>query len=637
MFSIVFEPCGCTIRAASGTTILKAAEEAGVRIRSDCGGKGICGKCRVAIRNQLGLEALSQTEAELLTVEEVQLGYRLACRSRVLHPSEKLTVVIPEESSLGERKFQETGIEVYVPLEPAVTKYFISLSKPTLEDFRPDLERLLDSLMIEHHFESLDIDYQLLRSLPKLLREANWNATSVIWNKKKIISIETGDTTNDILGLAVDLGTSKIVAQLVDLTTGETIAVATVDNPQIAWGENIISRISFADGDEENLRILQDMVVSGVNETINRLCSETGRSSSVIYEAVVVGNTVMHHLFLGIEPTYLGLSPFIPSTKRSVNVKACELKVNMNSAGIVNVLPVVAGFVGADAVADLMASGIYNADEATLLIDIGTNTEVFVSSSREVLSCSCASGPAFEGGHISQGMKAMTGAIEKVRIEERTYKVYFDTIGNTKPTGLCGSGIIDAVAEMFRCKIIDRLGRFNRSIETPRLRESGSKMEFVIAWEDEGGVGRDISISEKDISEILLAKAAIFASSSVLMKRRSVSLNDLKKVLIAGALGTNTSPESAKIIGLIPDVPLERIGLLGNSAIVGAKMALVSKSMREEAELVSQRVTYIELTTDPDFSKEFSDALYLPNRDINRFPSVKKALGELKEEIAGAS
>jgi uncharacterized 2Fe-2S/4Fe-4S cluster protein (DUF4445 family) len=624
--SIVFEPEGRQVTVSPGTTILQATSEAGVRIRSECGGRGVCGKCRVIIEDQRGLNELTENETALLTHEELRSGYRLACRSTISRYSGKLTVVIPKESMIGERKFQATGVERPVQLAPSIVKYFISLPRPTLNDVRPDLERVLELLKNKYGLEFLDVDYEVLKALPYILREANWDVTVVIWKEREIISIEAGNTTEDALGLAIDLGTSKIVTHLVDLLTGETVAIASVENPQTVYGEDIISRIAFTRNSNEKLMLLQRSAVKGINETIDEVCTETGRSPEDIYEAVVAGNTAMHHLFLGIRPEYLALSPFTPAISRSVSVKADELNIDMNPRGIVNVLPVIAGFVGADAVADLLASGIHDMEGTSLLVDIGTNTEVFVSSDKETLCCSCASGPAFEGAHITQGMKAVTGAIEKVSIEEGSYEVDYDTIGDEKPIGLCGSGIVDVVAEMLRCGIMAPSGRFNLDIKTPRLRKIDDDMKFIVAWADETGIGRDIAISERDINEIQLAKAAVFTGCSILMKRKNMDKDDLDRVLIAGAFGTHIDTESAKLMGLIPDVQSEKIKFIGNAAVAGAKMALISKGVREEARLVSERVRYLELTVDPDFSKEFTNSLYLPHRHMERFPNVKRAL-----------
>ena len=619
--TIIFEPEGRKVTTSLATTILNITNKEGVRIRSECGGRGVCGKCRVIIDDQRGLNELTMNEVDLLSPEEARSGYRLACCSTISQHSGRLTVMIPRESRLGERKFQTTGVERLIKLNPSIFKCFVSLTRPTLQDFRPDLERLLELLRREYNLDSLDLDYDILKALPMILRKADWNVTVVIWNEHKIISIEPRDTVENVLGLAVDLGTSKIVTHLVDLNTSKTIAIASVENPQIIYGEDVISRITFTKQNKENLRILQRLAIQGINETLDKLFSETQCRPKNIYEAVVAGNTAMHHLFLGINPLHLALSPFTPVIRRSVKVKSSELKINMNPRGIINTLPIIAGFVGADAIADILASGIHKTDDTSLLMDIGTNTEVFVSSDRDILSCSCASGPAFEGAHISQGMKAVTGAIEKVRIEGVSYKVDYSTIGGVKPVGLCGSAIIDVISEMLKYGIIETSGRFNLKIETSRLRKIDNEVKFIIAWAEETGMGKDIAVSGRDINEIQLAKAAIFAGCSILMKRKNVDRNDLDKILIAGDFGSNINLENAKRIGLIPDIQSEKIEFIGNAAVVGAKMALISKEAMEETSLLSETVRYLELISDTDFKEEFINALYLPHRNIEIFPS----------------
>jgi len=328
---------------------------------------------------------------------------------------------------------------------------------------------------------------------------------------------------------------------------------------------------------------------------------------------------------LGINPKYAAISPFTPALKRSINVKAKELGINICPEGNVHVLPVIAGFVGADAVADLLASGIHESEELSLLLDIGTNTEVFVGNSEDILSCSCASGPAFEGGHIKHGMKAVTGAIEKVFITS-DYEVEYTTIDNEAPRGLCGSAMIDVLAELFKLGVINERGRFNTNIRTSRLRRANDGLEFVLVWKEESVTGLDITITQKDINELQLAKAAIFAGCSILMNKKNVELEEIDGLLVAGSFGSYINPENAKLIGLVPDVPTEKIRFVGNTALSGAKMSLISEDARKTAEELSRKVRYIELASDPEFHKEFADATCIPHEDKNRFPSVKKAL-----------
>jgi len=617
---ITFEPVSRKIQVQAGTTVLQAANEAGINITAECGGKGICGKCKVIVRKPEDLSGLTESEKRLLSTSEITQGYRLACQAKVLGNT---TITLPPESYLGARRIQATGLERFLKLQPAVTKVHVKMPEPTLTDVRPDYERLVDALSLAD--QQLEIDYEELKELPIIVRQSNFDVTVAIWSGRKIISVEAGDSSRNMFGLAVDIGTSKIVCHLVDLMNGKTLDIESMENPQLAYGEDIISRITFAAADPKNLAKLHKILVDAINKIVERICRRQGIERSQIYEAVVVGNTAMHHLFLGIQPKYVALSPFTPVVKRQISVEASRLKVGIKPSGIVTVLPVIAGFVGADAVADALASGICDFEEVSMLIDIGTNTEVIMGNSADMLACSCASGPAFEGFHIQHGVKAVEGAIERVRITE-DFEVEYETIGNKKPIGLCGSAMIDIVAEMFKHGLIDSGGKINPNVETKRLRKRGRKVEFVIVWGSETKTGKEITVTQKDIREIQLAKAAIYAACSILMEKKKLKEKDFEKVFIAGAFGNYLNLENAKVVGLIPDIPLEKVKFIGNAAIAGAKMALISVEAREKASKISEKVRYLELAADPNFNKEFISATLIPHKDLNRFPSVKRFL-----------
>ena len=621
--TVTFEPEGRRVRVAPGTSIFQAAREVGVGIRSECAEEGTCGKCKVIVKNKNAANEVTDTEMEHLSSREINSGYRLACRTII---KQNITVMVPEETRIGKRKIQITGLERPVPLNPSVKKFHVVLSKPTLSDVRPDFERLLDSIKKEHGYKELEVNYELLKELPDILRNANWDLTVTILNDYVIIAAEAGDTSNKLLGLAIDVGTSKIVGYVVDLMTGQTVGVGSIENPQVMYGEDVISRITFAMGSNEKLRVLQKLAVEGINDVLHEACTQANADPNNIYEATIAGNTAMHHFLLAIQPKYLAFSPYTPAVRKSTKVKAEKLGIKISRNGNVHVLPVIAGFVGADAVGDVLSSGIHESAELSLLLDIGTNTEAFVGNADDILSCSCASGPAFEGAHIKHGMKAVTGAIEKVRILPDTYDVEYETIDNVKPVGLCGSAMVDIVAEMLKNGIINHHGRLNRDIETPRLKTVDKIPEFVLAWENETATEKEITVTQKDIGEIQLAKAAMFTGCSILMKRKNVKKENFDRVFIAGAFGNYINPVNAKFIGLVPDVPTEKIKFVGNTAVTGAKMVLVSREARETAEALSKRIRYLELAADPSFSSEFSQALFFPHRDLDRFPSVRKHL-----------
>jgi uncharacterized 2Fe-2S/4Fe-4S cluster protein (DUF4445 family) len=623
-----FEPEGKRAFVKVGSSVLEAAREVGVGIRSECGGDSKCGKCRVIIEENQSVSELNDSEKRQLTPLETQTGYRLACCALLRRNA---TIVIPNESRIGFRKMQISGMEGEAKLQPAVRKVHLILPKPTILDAKPDFERLLLALNGPTGLKSLDVDYELLKSLPEALRNANWDVTLTIWKNQRIISIESGNTANALYGFAVDIGTSKVVGYLVDLNHGKVVGAGAIENPQIAYGEDIMSRIEYAITHDGGPERLQKLVVDGINTILKETCKTNGVDPRNVYEMTVVGNTVMHHLFLRIPSKYISMSPYSPAIKKAIDLKASELGLGITSSGNVHVLPVIAGYVGADAVADVLATGIYDRPEMCLVVDIGTNGEVFVGNRDDIVSCSCAAGPAFEGAHIRCGMKAVTGAIEKVRIDPLSKNVELEVIGGEKPVGVCGSGMVDVVAEMLKTGILTCKGHFVES-GSSRIRRTDGSLEFVLASASETGTGKPISLTQQDIAEIILAKAALHTGCTILMDEKGVTEDTLDKVFIAGAFGNYINPENAKILGLIPDVPTRKITFAGNTALAGAKMSLVSMEARETAELISRRTRYIELMTAPNFKKEFAHSLRIPYSELAKYPSVLKSCPDLVVE-----
>jgi len=622
--SIRFEPEGRVVKAEPGENLRLLANASGVFIRSDCNGDGTCGKCRVIIaENGESLGELTYSEQDLLTEKEVQQGYRLACQVQV---KENLVVRIPEETGLRIRQVQSTGLERKMRLNPSVKKVHVRVTQPTLSDVLPDSERLVQTLKDSGQSGDLRIDSNLIPALPRLLRECEWDVTAVLPTPGQVCALERGDTTSRIYGYAVDIGTSKLVGVLINLATGKTVNTLFVENPQLVYGEDIMSRMSFAMKAHENSLKLKSSVLSAINQLLERSCVMARITPGQVYELVIVGNTAMHHFLLGIESRYLALSPYVPALKGAIDLYAKDVGVLAHPHANVHVLPLIAGYVGADAVADVLASGIREVDELSLLLDIGTNTELFVGNRNDIVSCSCASGPAFEGAHIRQGMKAVHGAIERVRVDPTTLNVQYETVGGGKPVGICGSGILDAVAELMKCHVIDSKGRFQK-IDNKRLVEVSGDRAFVLAWGDETSTGDPVVITQRDIGEVQLAKAAIHAGCAVLMSRVGVKAADLKRVYIAGSFGNYVNPASAKLLGLIPEVPTEIIRFVGNTAIAGAKMCLTSVEARREAKAIGERVRYIELGADPGFSKEFAASMYLPHQDPFLYPEARVLLG----------
>lgn len=625
--TIQFEPEGRKVETNPDLNILEIAQDAGIGIRSECGGKAICGKCRIIIQDQRPVSKLTDAERRLLSEDEIFEGYRLACSTIA---KGDLVVEIPEESRIRIRRMQITGMELPVKLDPLVKKFHVVLPKATLQDIRPDAERLLDSLESEYRITGLELNQKILSNLPDIIREKNWEVTVVVWNGKNLVALESGDTSNILYGFAVDIGTSKLVGYLVNLRNGETEEIVSVENPQISCGEDLMTRISYTLEGENNLKRLQRMVVGSINSLMKQACDNVGITTKNIYELTIVGNTAMHHFFLGIQPKYVSYSPYAPAVKSPLNVRASNLNLAVEPEVNVYVLPCVAGFVGADAVGDAIASGVCESEERSLLIDIGTNTEVFVGNSEDIIACSCASGPAFEGAHIKYGMKAVTGAIEKIKINSGNLEVSYETIDDEPPVGICGSGILDGVAELIRTGVINIRGRFT-NMDNERLIQQNGKKEFVIAWGNETVTGKEITITQADIGEIQLSKGAIHTGVAITMRRRGYTKEDLDRVYIAGAFGYHIDPMSAKIIGMLPDIPTEKIKFVGNTAITGAKMCLTSRETREKAHTLSKKIRYLELAVDPDFQKEFVNSMYIPYKNMEEYPTVIKLLKKKSE------
>ncbi|MEM2573704.1 MAG: ASKHA domain-containing protein, partial [Candidatus Jordarchaeales archaeon] len=498
---------------------------------------------------------------------------------------------------------------------------------PSLSDPRPDAEILLDELRRQKGLQSVDIDFHALQVMPAILRRKGWNVTVVLWNDR-IISVEAGDTTRRMFGYAVDIGTTKLAGYLLDLSSGRVVAVDSLMNPQIPYGEDVIARITYASRGSREQRRLQRAVIGAINQILGSLLEKTGVKREEVYEMVAVGNTAMHHLALGICPRYLALSPYTPANRKGVNVTARSLGVKINPSGNVYFLPIIGGFVGADTTGVLLATEIYKRDEICLAIDIGTNTEVILGNKEEILACSCASGPAFEGAHIRHGMRAATGAIERISIKE-DLEVEYRTIDGGKPRGICGSAMVDFLAEALKAGLIDVTGVFNKEISSERLRGGERGLEFVVAWREETSTGEDIVVTQNDIKEILLAKAAIHTGISILMRKKGVAEEDVDVFFVAGAFGSYINPENARIIGMYPELPLEKIRAVGNAAGTGARMALCSREVRETAESVVGKIKYVELAAEAGFQAEFLNSYFLPYADLSKYPETSELLKKL--------
>lgn len=621
--SVQFQPLGRKTEPRAGTSLLDLARDAGVSIESICSSAGKCGKCRVVIRS--GHTLLSEptaSELKLLDEKERADGKRLACQAMIRKPG-NIVVEIPEESRRGHHRLLASGVEPEVKLEPAVQKFVLRLPPATLKDLRADDDRLLDMLYKKAKVRAV-IAPEIHGHMPGALREQSWQSTVTLFRHEELMKIEPGDTSGELFGVAADIGTTKVVAYLIDLLTGETVATESMPNPQIPYGEDLMSRISYTVKERDGGEKLQKAVVGGLNELITKLCKDRGIEPEDILEVMVVGNTAMHHIFFGIPAQHVAAAPYAPAVRAPLTVDPGHLGVDIYPFGKVSSLPNIAGFVGADAVADLISSGLYKDRALGMMIDIGTNTEIIAGNKDRLISCSCASGPAFEGAHIRFGMRASTGAIERVWIDTDSGEVRVRTVEDAKPQGICGSGIVDVVSELFRTGLVDPAGKLKPNGGDPRVRRNANREpEFVLVAGKETENGADITISQHDIEEIQLAKAAIFTGVAILMKRLGAKCSDLRNVYAAGAFGTYVDASSAIRIGMYPDVPVDRIKFIGNAAGSGARLALKSVRMRDLADEMSRKVEYVELASDRDFQKEFAQAMFLPHRDRARFPSVR--------------
>lgn len=598
-YQINFEPLGQRCPGSGDVCLLEVARQAGVGIASICGGCGSCGSCKIQILDGQ-VSPVTGTETEWLSPDELSEGYRLACQ---VYPRGDIRVHIPSESLTSVQRVQVEGKEVRVPIEPVVKGYDIQLIPPTLDDIRSEATRVQDYLSDKYDMANLSLDFELLRQLPTRLRELNWEA-SLCLRGREIISLQPRGQMR--LGLAIDLGTTKIAGYLVDLGTGQTLASAGAMNPQIAYGEDVIARIVYAMRGSKEATRLSQLVVTTLNELAQGLCAQSGHTTDEISEAVIVGNTVMHHLFLGLPVAQLGMSPYISTISSSLDIKARDLGLGLAPGCYIHFLPNIAGFVGADHVAMLLATGIYEAEKAVVGIDIGTNTEITLRTGGQLVTCSAASGPAFEGAHIKYGMRAADGAIERLRIVGS--EVEYQTINNSPPVGLCGSGILDTVAQLLQSGSIGKKGKMGSH---SRVRQMAWGREFVLVTEEQSGGGREVTITEADIAEIQLAKGAIQTGINILLAEANLATADIDEVIIAGAFGTYINVVSAITIGMLPRLPVQRFRQVGNAAGMGAKLALVSGEQRAKAEKIARQVRYIELANNPRFAGEFSKAMLL--------------------------
>ena len=600
-----FLPDGAEVRVPSGTPVFDAASWNGIAIDSTCGGHGTCKKCKVRVIS--GEIPISPIDPRAFTADELRDGWRLACRAPA---REDLVIEVPPLQTRP--KAALVGVGRHVILRPSVQKRHLVLTEPTLEDQRPDLQRVLDAIDDLEPQASLE----LLRTLGTTLRTANFDVTAVICDEE-LIELEPGDTTGRRFAIAFDLGTTTVVATLLDLETGQPAAARSMLNRQQPYGADVITRISATMMDERALGALQERAHETMAELTDEVCADTGVAPHEIYEITVCGNVTMMQLALGIDPEPLSMAPFVVTTHTFPPARAADFGVAVHPRAPAYVFPSVGAYVGGDIVAGMLATGLSRDRRLRLFIDVGTNSEIALGSSERVLACAAPAGPAFEAAQIKCGMRAADGAIEGVRINGDELRL--EVIGDTEAVGMCGSGLVDAVAELVQAGLLDHSGRFIPDEEAaqrmpalaPRLTKIGQERVFVLHWRGETPE-TSVYLSQRDVRELQFAKASIATGWEILMRDLGVEASDIAQVLLAGSFGAYLTPLSAVRIGLVPRMALPRIVSAGNVAGEGAKIAALSLRERAEAEAILREVEYVELSGRADFNDLFIDQLKFP-------------------------
>ncbi|MGB7095593.1 MAG: ASKHA domain-containing protein [Anaerolineales bacterium] len=594
------QPVGRRIEISVGTTLLEAAQAAGVGLVSLCGGEGWCESCLVRIAKG-EVNPPTQPEMDYLGDKELADGFRLACQ---VTPCTDVRIDIPPESLSTPQRLQVEGKDFDIPLAPSVEVIDLEISPPTLEDLRADADRVKDTLA-ENGFPDAHFELPVLTTISDVLRENKWSARFVVRESEIIAILPSG---SGIYGISVDIGTTKLALYLVDLLTGEVVEKVGEMNPQIAYGEDVVSRIAYTTQNQDGLRTLQTALVNALNKLIQDVCKSTEINHWQIVDAVIVGNTAMHHLFAGLPVEQLAFAPYVPAVSEPLDFRATAIGIKLAPGSYIHLLPNIAGYVGADHSAVILSTELWKTDKTVLAIDIGTNTEISLVSKGQLMSCSCASGPAFEGAHITNGMRAAPGAIERVQIIDGKIKTF--TIDDEPPIGICGSGILDVVAEMKSANLMDERGALIEGRLNIR-KSNKNHLEFLLVPGESSGNERDITVSRKDVNEIQLAKAAIKAGQEILMTTAGITPEDIDEIIIAGAFGTYIDVPNAISVGMFPNIPVQRFRQIGNAAGMGAVQALISVNHRQLIKDVIKNVDYIELTTVENFQKEFVKAMYL--------------------------
>ncbi|HEX9896759.1 MAG TPA: ASKHA domain-containing protein [Dehalococcoidales bacterium] len=634
-YKVTFLPENKEIEVEEGTTLLQAAEKADVFINNLCGGEGLCGECRVQIIK--GNAQPDKHTLGFLTGEEIEKGFVLACQTKI---TDDLTVVVPVKSLAEQEKILMAGSPVVygepekvvltrrprekaTSYDPLVKKVYLPLPVPTLKDNISDIDRITRELRKVTPYQNFDISLACLQNLADKLRENDWKVTATVARHNdagRILKIEEGDTSNRDYGLAIDVGTTTVVVQLIHLKTGKILATKGSHNLQARYGEDVISRMVFACV-RGTVDPVHKAVIANINNLMRALIKDCRVDSEDINVIVTAGNTTMSHFLLNLRPCAIRLEPYVPTTTVYPQIFTRELGIEISKQGILETLPSVASYIGGDIVAGVLACGMADRPETRCLIDIGTNGEIVIGNNEWLVCCSASAGPAFEGAGARSGMRATAGAIEKVEIKDGT--VLYETIGKAKARGICGSGLIDVIYEMVRNGIIDQNGKFNTARNDPRLIMEDGDLRYLVVPASESETGQAITISEAEIANLMKSKGAVFAAIKSLTDYVGLSFDKFENIYVAGGFGSSLNIPKAIAIGLLPDIDTKRMQFIGNSSLTGARMALMSIANFEKTLEIGRRMTNIELSNYTPFMNEFIAALFLPHTDIKLFPSVK--------------
>ena len=640
MPSVTFLPHEKSITVPEGESLLRAAMEAGVHINASCGGDGVCAKCRILIEEGRVEGGLS----DRISAEDQAKGYRLACQTVVA--GEDVIIRVPVESSIDASvlKRQATprrAARIHQPdfeslkeqglFVPPVEEVFLELPEPNTADNQPDASRLVNFLTLNHDEHRLVVKLSLIRKLPDVLREDNFRVTVTLarsvqpGRKTHVINVQPGDTTDRNYAIAMDIGTTTIYGQLIDLISGEVLAEKGDFNGQISYGEDVITRIMAAEK-PGGLDKLHEVVTATMNKIIASIVKKAGVHLDDVNAITLAGNTTMTQLFLKVNPRYIRRSPYVPASNIYPPLQAVELGLDLGAHAAALVYPQVSSYVGGDIVAGVMGSGMYRTERLTLFMDIGTNAEIVIGNKDWMACAACSAGPAFEGGGIEFGMRAARGAVEDFSIDPLTHEPMLLTIGNIRPKGICGSGLITMVAIMFEMGVINNQGKFDRELGTKRIRQREGVWEYVLAWRDETQIDRDIVLTEIDIENLIRAKGAIYSGCMTLLEEVGMSMGDIEQVYLAGGFGSYVDLEKAMIIGLLPETDPDRVTYIGNASLLGARMAALTNRLRQDVVNVTRMMTNFELSETASYMDHYVAALFLPHTDLNQFPKLKARL-----------